>query len=921
MKLVLCRNRAATLTSTLVAALLTVLTAFAPPQDAPSADGEIAAIVQRLGDDTYTVREQATQELVARGLEIRAQLRAHLAGESDPEIRHRLRYILSNIEPPRTAVLVSAAGPESGLTPGDVITHVNGHEVHNTAELRQRASGATFGAAFRVRRLEGIREIGPTELGELEKLNDYVAPRSKTLARVLRLYHAGLVEQAADELRALDAQEPVRHAELPDALKACILYTAGDAARAFELLRGYEEHARAYDERNPWTSPSRLDVGLSAKAPYHVEWELFSRGGATLLESGDDLDLRMQRVLVPAHRYRDTTLRAAELWWDRFRTGLLTESIGTHVAGNKLAVIGWMFYELGLQSECCRLIEPRSAILRMSFNGPRKWVRVDTDAWLPLLAGDRAAALDTFYEHATDILANPPGPDDRESVISNPSVAARLAFFLYQLPNDARVGECLDLVARDGHPVLADYAAWATLALDRANEEQVRAGLQRMLPNLRGPQALPTARAVALLEYVQTNPQRDVFVAARQRLHDDTDQTRRELWLAIVDTLTALASDDLAAARIALDEAGDAPEAAALVHTLEFRAAPPSGAANHEALAAPLLAVPIGVDDAHWLILARDRRLLHFDVAAGALKAVDSPTPTWFPNPLTWPWIGRETATGRTWVYARRRVVEQRFDETTGLRLNIDTADIPAFDRVAGPVFTRLTAAVAAAGPMPPGETSEFLSADMKAFGELFAGPGLREIALIRALPGDERIVQIALRGGPNLLLEPARDKVWDAEWFAKSGQLDRPPLFIARAASHQGADGSPRVWLFSDQGLMHFDTAAEHVTRIALPDDALHSAVVPESTPYERADGRFLYVARLPEDGGQVFRLHTADNRVEPLDMVNEALPPEYYRLLTRAEIRRTLDEKLHAAGMLGLQEFIDDAAAVVQQATRSTE
>ncbi|RMF74589.1 MAG: hypothetical protein D6744_14345, partial [Planctomycetota bacterium] len=882
---------------------------------------DLAALVQQLGDDAYLVRDQATRRLVAMGTGIREALRAHLERARDPEIRRRLRYILANIEPPRTAVLVTAASAESGLRPGDVITHVNGRAVHSVYELRRHASGATFGATFRVRRAEGVHEVGPLDLGELEKLSDYVAPRGEVLARALRLYHDGFAERAADELLALDADESIRHAELPDPLRACILYTAGHAELALRLLEGYEEYARAYDERNPWTSPSRLDVALSAKAPYHLEWELFSRGGSSLLESGDDLDLRMQRVLVPAHRYRDTLLRAAELWWDRFRRPLAAGEGGSHVAGNKLAVIGWMFHELGLRSECCRLIEPRSAILRMSFNGPRKWVRVDTDAWLPLLAGDAKGALDSFYEHASDILANPPGPDDRESVIRNPAVAARIAFFLYQLPKDPRVGACLELVARDGHPVLDEYARWATLALDRRNETQVRAGLQRILPNLRGAAAVPTARAVALLEYVRPRPQRDVFVAARQRLGDDADPHRRERWVAIVDALAALARDDLDAARDALEETGDAPETAALRQTLQFRTSPPPGASNHQALAAPLLAVPIGLDDAHWLILSRDRRLLRFDVATGTLKAVDPPTPSWFPNPLCWPWIGREHATGRVWVYARRRVVEQRADGAVGLRLNIETSDIPAFDRVAAPVFSRLADAVVAAGAPEPGEQSEFLTADVKAGAELIADPRLREVAMIRALPRDERIVQIAMRGGPNLLLDPARNRVWDAAWIANAAGLERPPLFIARAVEGANPDVPPRVWLFTDQGLLLFDTGPQRVTRVALPGDDPTPPVVPESTPYDRADERFLYVARLPEEGGRVFRVHVSDLHVEPLEMVNEALPADYYRLLTRAEIRRTLDERLHASGMLGLQEFIADAVAVVQQAVRTTE
>jgi hypothetical protein len=67
-------------------------------------------------------------------------------------------------------------------------------------------------------------------------------------------------------------------------------------------------------------------------------------------------------------------------------------------------------------------------------------------------------------------------------------------------------------------------------------------------------------------------------------------------------------------------------------------------------------------------------------------------------------------------------------------------------------------------------------------------------------------------------------------------------------------------VMLLSDQGLIRFDVAAEKFARIDLPGDAPHAAVIPEWAPYDRRDPRFVYCARLPEEGGAVFRYHTAD-------------------------------------------------------------
>ena len=61
------------------------------------------------------------------------------------------------------------------------------------------------------------------------------------------------------------------------------------------------------------------------------------------------------------------------------------------------------------------------------------------------------------------------------------------------------------------------------------------------------------------------------------------------------------------------------------------------------------------------------------------------------------------------------------------------------------------------------------------------------------------------------------------------------------------------------------------------------------------------------------MFRVHQADGTIEATDLINEALPEHYYDLRSRARIRSEIDRMLTDAGMLGLQDLIEDAAVVV--------
>lgn len=880
--------------------------ATSQPHQPPDA---IETLLDQLGDDRYLRREQATGKLFARGPGIVPRLRARLARETDKEIQHRLRYIIDNIVPPEQAVLLVRAAPEAGLQPGDVITHANSRRVRNQPELQQHLQNTTRGALLRVRTPSGPREVGPFKLRQLIDFCDYVAPRGEVAARAVHLYASGLAEEAYRVLRELP--EPIPPNELSEQLQARIACTAGDGTAAFKLMAGHTESVRATGA--DWSSPSYLDLRGPGKAPYHLEWVVATRAGRDFYATDNDPDLRIQRILLPARRLADALERTAGYWWRQYRDKLGSEEGTDHVAGNQLAVAAWMLHGMDLRSECCRLIEPRSAVLRRSRRNTRKWIRVETDAWLPFLAGDARAALDGFYEDALDVLQHPPRSTDTNVLTRNPHVAARLAFFLYQFPDDPRVEKGLLAVSHHAHPALTDFLDWMLYTLREGTHRAIRRDLHAALPHLSDEKVRPYARAVALLEYVQTKPDQEVLRTARRRLLNSPADQQREVWLAIVDALLHLVEGRPHEARRSLLPFREHAETSALWHTAGFLSDPPAPAANHAALRDPVLAVPMGPGREHWLVLSRDRRLMHFDAAASLLTALERPTPTWFPNPLTWPWIGREQVSGRVWVYGRRRVIEiDPAAKGDRLRLNLRTADIPAFERYVGPRFDQFAQAVAAA-TLRPGENSEFLRSEIQANAEYCADPDLRELGMIQALPQAPRVVHVALRGGPHLLIDTTTGRSWTSLWLRDRLKLDAPPEFFAQALWEPAADGSPVVMLMSDQGLIRFELGPERVTRIALPGPDPYPPLVPESTPYVRRDPRYVYCARMPEDGGQVFRVTLADGSAEQVDMVNEALPAEYYEVRPRSEIRAALDRRLRDAQLPDLQAFIADAVQTV--------
>jgi hypothetical protein len=876
-----------------------------PPTTSPTGGTLIDELVQQLGDESYSRRAEATRRLIASGPRIEAELRRLARRQSDPEIRRRLRFILDHLSPPERAVLVVRPGPGSDLAPGDLITGLNGRQVRDVEEFRRLLEDAPEACVLQVIGPGGPEERGPLTPGQVGEVLDYRAPRGPTLAGVLRLYANGLVEQAYELLGTI--REPVPETEFTSLLRARIAFTAGFQTTAEAILRDRVEVVQPEGTGSLlWGGPSLLDLAGPGEAPFHLELRLFERGGPAAWEHGNDPDLRVQRVLVPARRYADALLAAARLWWTRYRERLGRSSDENIAAGNMLAVMGWMLSEMDLRSECCWLIRPRSAILSFT------WIRVQTDAWLAFLAGQEKQALDGFYEDARQVLQRQFGPQHAQSPTRNPVVAATVAFFLYQLPDDPRLPEALELVNTPGHPAIGAYLEWMLYALTERNSEVIRRHAAQILPHLDDRQALRGAQAVALLEYVRDQPQDEVLLAARQRIAQAAD-SESGLWTAIVDALRHLAEQHPAQASEVLAPFADQREVVALLSTARFLADPPALAARHDLLARPLLVVPFGQSGEQWLVLSRDRRLLHFDARQGRLMPLEQPTPGWFPGPLNWPWVGREEKSGRTWVYDRRRLIELTPGLPRPVRLNLKHTDIAAFHRHVAPFFPLLAEALTAP-PDRAGENGEFLRREVQAHAEFVADPDLPEIGWIEALPQDARVLHVALRDGPHLLVDVSSGRAWSSLWIAQQLGLESPLTFFPRAVWPAGG-AAPLVLLMSNHGLIRFDLGSGALARLDLPGPEPNASVIPEDVPYTRRDPRFVYCARLPWEGGQVFRLHLTDNRVEAVDLINESLPPGYYTVQSRSAIRASLDRQLQAAGLPPLQEFLSDARQVVDR------
>lgn len=869
-------------------------------------------LIAMLASDEYRLREAATHRILALGSAVAATLRERADTTADPETRYRLEYILEVITPPQMAVLICRADPRTGLSAGDLIVQANGRRVRDMQELRRRIPDYSDGGALRVLSTDGPHEVVLDDL-RLLTMADYRAPRGEVIMRALRDYATGYAERAYDTLRALPESAPA--GELSPALLARIAYTAGQGKQAWPLISSFGAPlALRAGDGNEWTELSHLDLTGPGKSPFHLEWELLSQGGPRSYRASVDPDLRVQRVLVPAGRCVDAFARDSALWWSDFRLSLATNDEQL-VAGNMLAVIAWMLSQLDLRSECCRLVEPRSEILRRSPRGESKWVRVETDAWLPFLAGDPTTALNDFYDAAVAILRRPPQPDAPNGLIRNPVIAGRIGFFLYQVPGDPRADDVIRDLMHPSHPSLRAYLDWMLYGLSEANEERITRHLGQLLSFVPDAQVERYARALVLLQYVQPKPEIEAMQAVRQRYAAAPAGADRAMWLAVLDALVALTAHQPAEALAGLEPFATRHETANLISTARFLQTPPPGSEGIATLRDLLLAVPLGNDGKRWIVLTRQRRLALFNSGSGQLAPIDRPTPAWFPGPLTWPWLGHEDASGRVWAYGLRRVIELVPPaEASAVRINLDTELIAGFDQSISPWFSRFAEDVATA-TVPEGETGEFLRADVLANLDFVPDPNLPELAFIAPVSESPRYLHAAMRGGANWLTDLTLNKTWSTTWVQRQLGLSEPlrfiPLLTPRERSALGDDPgqSDTVWLASNLGLLRLDSAADKIERMPLPGTDAFPALVPESTPYVRRDPRWVYFARLPQEGGQVYRVRTSDGVIEAVDMVNESLPPAYYVMWSRAELRRELSRQLERNGIPELNEFLNDA------------
>lgn len=891
-----------------------------PAVDLSANSPTLDALVQQLGSDDFGLREEATRKLIARGSGIEAYINDQLQKAIDIEVVYRLRHIRENIVAPPLAVLVVRADPETRLEPGDIITHLAARRVRSESEFAQRLSGFPQGGMVRVIGRDGPVDRGPVHLEQFDDLRDYVAPHGEPLARILRLFADGY---ALDAYSLLMQQPASATNEWSAALSARIAFCAGQATRAFEMISADSGAARPQPNREgggPWSAPSGLDLAGPGKAPYHMELRLLTEGGNDAFASEGEPDLRVQRVLVPARRFLDALARSAELWTTRYGDTLGSSGDRSYtVAGNQLAVASWMLSSLGLRSECCRLIEPRSKILRKSDGPGYGWVRVDLTAWLPFIAGDTQGAINSSYEAALDVLKQPPAAGARDAIIRNPRVGARIAFFLFQHPDDRRIEEMIAAVSTPGHPAVDEFVRWMLLALGENNESQIRRHLLELLPKLPDASIEPFARAAALLEYVREKPDAEVLSAARQRLFQTTPGEQRDLWLAIVDALIALQAGRPSDAQNALATMQNMPETAAILSTAAFLKDPPPTAANFPELAKTRLAVPVGQTGDAWIILDASRQLQHFDAKGGRLVPIPKPDPGWFPRPQAWPWLSRELSSGRVWTYSRRRVIELSPHVAKPVRFNINAEDIAEFDRSAAPFFSTLADALASIPP-PQGENSEFLRSELKANGDCVADPDLHELGWIEPLTHNPRFVQGAFRGGPQWLLDTRAQKLWSSVWVARELGLPRPPMFFAQALLPNAIVGqslktkaADTILLFSEQGLIRFDAATEKLTRLPLPIEPSAPPLIPEDVPYDRRDPAYAYFAVLPEAGGRVFRYVVESGAVEAVDLINESLPRHYFDSRTRSEIRAEIDRHFRGKDIGTLEEFLRQAIEAV--------
>lgn len=93
----------------LLACVAIVLAAAIPVRAEGTVEEKFRAILAKFSDDSWTVREQAEQDMIALGPDARDLIQKELDATKDAEIRMRLRNALAEIGKPRWATGVKAA--------------------------------------------------------------------------------------------------------------------------------------------------------------------------------------------------------------------------------------------------------------------------------------------------------------------------------------------------------------------------------------------------------------------------------------------------------------------------------------------------------------------------------------------------------------------------------------------------------------------------------------------------------------------------------------------------------------------------------------------------------------------------------------------------------------------------------------------
>jgi hypothetical protein len=877
--------------------------------DTTAATNELSTLIEQLGDDDYRQREAATSALLGRGAAIRADLQAALAQSEDPEILRRLHYVIEHVTPPRSGLIVLNIPADEMLTAGDIITHINDRRIPDDGDLSLIANPDEQDLTVQLWTPAGPETTRLKYLANLRAAVIYEPKTGAILAEIIRDFANGYPERARQKLLNTPmlnwSQQP------SDRFRALLDYTVGIHNPSIERWADTPQEAAAlvsptrqfniFTTSTIWDRPAPIDLSIPHKAPFQLEWDLWNLAGKRMIVNPQDPDLRVQRVLVPAHRHIDALVRCAGIWWSQYRSNLPNETSNRTQAGNMLAVVSWMAYELDLLSECSQLIEPRSRYLRVSSRDINKWLRVHTDAWLPYLQGDPQAALDMFYEDALRILEHPLQPNDPAVLTQNPAVAGRLAFFLYQFPGDERLRPTLETVNHPHQSARVDYVWWMCHALRAGNFDVIREHLAALAPNLPGKIVPRYARGMALLEYIADNPTPAAFANASELIAQHAEPDSRAALLAEVQTLNHLTAGEIDRAAETVQQAASTPGGAVLRETVTFRQWLATAPLNTLSDRAPLIAVPADPNRDTWIVMTSARQLMRYTRSTDQLIPITDNSADWFPGVLNWPWLGFELESGRVWAYARNSLHEINA-ASEAVQASLPPNQIAEFDRAVRPVFSKFAQALSAGRPLNPRD-GQYLATDVKIPAAPISLPTRPDVSELISLPGDARIVHLATRNGVHLLINTVRQRAWHQQDLGQAIDVEGFRWIMPVAARESE---SPLAYLLTDHGLMELDMETGQIRRRELPDLAADTPVVAEHLPYTRREPRYLYFAAAPEAGSAMYRLDRESDTIEKLETQHFGQRRSFTRQRSRSWIRAEIDRRLAEEGIPSLIDFI---------------